>query len=304
MYIDKTWIICISPETWNKIYQLEFAGNFFALKDRKVLVFHKKQILTKNLKDVWQGMSVFFANTKKITLTKMPDLDFFLLALTLFESFDENDGQKYCFLYKKNSQELKNIISIIDKIEKNHKIKYQYQNWISKIFTETKLNFQEFINNIDNYNLNEILWFIRMLGIIYWKYQTKKIQDPNNFNKLNQESFGKTIISNIKIQIPLFWQYLSYQENFDTIFKYLFKNFWLFSHKSILNSNDWIIYQVSITDNQFLNLLTFFYKKINLNLEYNNLSDKYFELINEFCKQNWINNCLSNQETLKLLKRN
>lgn len=80
----------------------------------------------------------------------------------------------------------------------------------------------------------EILSLLYGLTLLYGKFEAK----------------GKELLS-IKIQIPLFWQYLSYQEYFDVMLGDLQKQ-GIFLKKDLVETNNGIIYQISSNDWELL----------------------------------------------------
>lgn len=90
----------------------------------------------------------------------------------------------------------------------------------------------------------EILSFFYWLILLYWKFESKW-----------------TELMSIKIQIPLFGQYLKYQESFDYLIKLLQRQ-WIFFKRDSLETNNWIIYQISSNDWESLGIFAKWHETI------------------------------------------
>lgn len=102
------------------------------------------------------------------------------------------------------------------------------------------------------------------------------------------EAKWKELLS-IKIQIPLFWQYLSYQEHFDTILGELQKH-GIFCKKDLVETKNGIIYQISCNDWELLEVFAKWHETIE---KFEKISKKAFT---EEMKDKLVAFLLSNQQ--------
>ncbi len=268
MFIDENGIIAFTEPNKNwKEYQIQLSWYFFSCFDKKVLALHKKKLFVQNIKDLWQWMHIFYCKNGDKNLGF--DVFWFIKSFCLFEWFDENTWEKYFFLYKKNKKQTDFLQSFVQEFKVSdlnnlNNLKIKFENNISKINFEDREKIENF-----NFDLNYIVSFIFWLSLIYGKYMIKN-----------------DILQSIKIQIPLFGPYLNLQEKFDEIIDFLMWK-WFFVQKNISQTNNWIMYQLSITDFEFLKILWEFYNKGNIEkIWFKNENQKNQALIRNFCQEN------------------
>ena len=173
----------------------------------------------------------------------------FTNGLCLFDSFDENTGEKYYFIPKFAEKEIEvtnkklEQLGISAKIEKSEK-------WCLIIWNLEPKEYS-----------GKYFSFLFALTLLYGRLDIK-----------NNE------LITIKVHIPLFWQFLKYEENFDTMKKQLAEE-GIFISTSIQKTNDGIIYQISCNDYEILKNVANYTKGIekidkipkhDLTLEYKN----------------------------------
>lgn len=93
-------------------------------------------------------------------------------------------------------------------------------------------------------SIEEQLSFLYGLTLLYGKFEAK----------------WKELLS-IKIQLPLFWQYLKYQEQLDNIIVQLQQE-GIFLKKDLLETNNGIIYQISSNDWELLEIFAKWYETV------------------------------------------
>jgi hypothetical protein len=86
--------------------------------------------------------------------------------------------------------------------------------------------------------------FLFALFLVYGKFEIKK-----------SELLG------VKIQVPLFGQYLRYQEQFDGMVTIL-QNAGIFIKTDVLETNNGVVYQMSSTDYELLEIFAKWYESI------------------------------------------
>ncbi|MDD3263154.1 MAG: hypothetical protein PHR61_04940 [Candidatus Absconditabacteria bacterium] len=103
--------------------------------------------------------------------------------------------------------------------------------------------------------LEDKLSLLYGLTLLYGKFEAKKGE-----------------LMSIKIQIPLFGQYLKYQENFDQIILDLQKQ-GIFLKKDLVETNNGIVYQISSNDWELLEVFAKWYEAIE---KFEKISKKFF----------------------------
>lgn len=248
--IDKNNLLTIFNENipQTKEYSYSTGGYLFSDFDKWIVVLHKKEWKICNLKNLGDNMNVIYLAQRPEIQTPF-DKEGFIKGLYLFDSFDENTGEKYYFVPKFAEKEIQvtnkklEQLGISAKIEKSEKwclitwnLKPQEHWW--KYFS-----------------------FLLALIFLYGKMDIK-----------NNELIA------IKIHIPLFGQFLKHEENFDSMKKELAKE-GIFISTSIQKTNDGIIYQISCNDYEVLKNVANYTKgiekidkipKYELTLEYKN----------------------------------
>ena len=231
--IDKNNLLTIFNESipQTKEYTYSAGGYLFSDFDKWMIVLHKKQRKIINLKNLWDTMSVCYVAPRAEIQTSL-DTVWVMRWLCLFDSFNESTGQKYYFLPKfaekniESTNEIFTKIGIQTKIEKSEK-------WcivVGDIKPE---------NHWWNY-----VSLLFALALVYGKMDTK-----------NNE------LTAIKIHIPLFGQFLKYEELFDEIKKQLIQE-WIFITTSSQKNNDGTIYQISCNDYELLELFAKWYEPV------------------------------------------
>lgn len=248
--IDKNNLLTIFNENipQNKEYTYNVSGYTFSDFDTGIIVLHKKEWKIINLKNLGDNMNVIYLAQRPEIQTPF-DKEGFIKGLYLFDSFDENTGEKYYFIPKFAEKEIEvtnkklEQLGISAKIEKSEKwclitwnLKPQEHRW-------------------------KYLSFLLALMFLYGKMDIK-----------NNELIA------VKIHIPLFGQFLKYEENFDNMKKELAEE-GIFISTSIQKTNDGIIYQISCNDYEVLKNVANYTKGIekidkipkhDLTLEYKN----------------------------------
>ena len=158
-------------------------------------------------------------------------------ALRLFKWFDEDTGEKYYFIpgLGEKDMQIKNTIlkklcaCEIKKTARGAMVELQQA-------TGTKTDKKQ--------QTEDTLSYVFGLTLLYGKFDTKKGE-----------------LASIKIQIPLFWQYLSHQEMFDKIIKDMQKE-GIFLKVDKLTNNNGITYQISSNDYELLEIFAKWYEPV------------------------------------------
>lgn len=248
--IDKNNLLTIFNENilQTKKYTYSAGGYTFSDFDTGIIVLHKKEWKLINLKNLGDNMSVVYTAPRE-GIETIFDKNSFTNGLCLFDSFDENTGEKYYFIPKFAEKEIEvtnkklEQLGISAKIEKSEK-------WCLIIWNLEPKEYS-----------GKYFSFLFALTLLYGRLDIK-----------NNE------LITIKVHIPLFWQFLKYEENFDTMKKQLAEE-GIFISTSIQKTNDGIIYQISCNDYEILKNVANYTKGIekidkipkhDLTLEYKN----------------------------------
>ena len=229
--IDQNGIICVDQIiNESREYVHNFSWFNFSSYDKIVVAKHKKEIKLMNWKNIGDGMSVFcFLDRNEIIFEKINKI-WFWLGFSLFQWFDEETWRKTFFLYKISENEL-------EKINKFLNINWYDINLVKTekwIFVNWNIDWRDNLNEWEFENIEILFSLLFSLTLIYWKLELKN-----------------SVLISAKIHIPLFGVNENKKDIFDNIVKKL-SDKWIFLQKSIVNSNNWIVYQISIQDYELL----------------------------------------------------
>ena len=171
-----------------------------------MITIHKKEIRIINLKNLGDNMSIIYIKKNSYS-NKILDHEAVIHAFCLFESFDENTGQKYYFIPKFQEKNLGNTNIILEKLNIPITIQKTIKGFCIHNTPSTKLQKKYFS-------------FLFGLSLLYGKLTIK-----------NNELIA------IKIHIPLFGQFLKYEEIFNNMQKDLAQE-GIFVSTSLQKNND------------------------------------------------------------------
>lgn len=140
------------------------------------------------------------------------------------------------------------MFSAFDEVSGDQKFFWPGTHWYSNLLEAVSCNWK-----FDS--LRDKLSFLYGLTLLYGKFESKKGE-----------------LMSIKIQIPLFGQYLKYQEGFDNIISDL-QNNGIFIKKDTLETNNGIIYQISTNDWELLDIFAKWHEAIE---KFEKISKKIF----------------------------
>ncbi len=218
------------PQT--KTYTYNVSGYTFTDYDKGIIVAHKKERKIINLKNLGDTMSVVYI-TKRWQLQKEQDDHSIYTACSIFEAFDEETGQTYHFLPKYPEKKIERVKSIFQ-----------------------KLGYEINIKKIGN---------TCIITLPAWSYQFPP-KDIYSFLFGLVLLHGKLLIKNselsgLKIHLPLFGQFLKYEDMLDTLQKQLAQE-GVFVYASKQKTPEWILYQISTNDYELLEIFTKRYEPI------------------------------------------
>lgn len=242
LYIDNQNLLCISHTIDNpKEYSQELSGYTITNTDRVLAVLHKKQIKQIHFKDIGSSMAVFYISGRKKTIYdnwKHLSVDGALTALLFFKSYSETRKSSYAFLYKYPS----NNINILNTQLGLLKLPAKALQTEEGLIITTEREPQNNDNTLGT--MHDIVSFLYILTLLYGKFDIKD-----------------GLLHSAAIHMPLFGSYLKDQNIFDTLIFGLQQQ-GIFLDKRIEESNNGIIYQLSITDYEVLASFAHFHKVI------------------------------------------
>ena len=177
-------------------------------------------------------------------------------AMKLFKGFSEDTWEKYYFLHKLKENKLEELNIKLNKL------------WSQLIINKTEKGFC--IENKDEELIYNPISFLFWLWLVY-----------GDFNVKNND------LKSIKIQIQLFW---IHKENVDIIDEAIgtLADNGIFLKKNIQETKDGIVYQITSSDYELLQIFAKLYEPIEKWLEINKYTDvlKIKEKLVEFLKTN------------------
>jgi hypothetical protein len=226
-----------------KEYTYFAAGWKFSDWDKGMVVLHKKDFKLVNLKHLGDGMQVIYVKNSEIDELNL-DIDMFKQWFGIFHGFDEETGKKYSFLPNFPHKDIDVL---------NKKFISLGVDLVSEISPKWVLVNVEPVSYIWD-SLEAILSFLFALFLVYGKFEIKKFE-------INNEEIKKPELLGVKIQVPLFGQYLKYQEQFDGMIEIL-QHAGIFVKTDVLDTNNWVVYQISTTDYELLEVFAKWYESI------------------------------------------
>jgi len=210
-----------------KTYRHNFQWFDFEEENCIFYVWHKKEIKLIESKNLWSTMNVFFLKDWSLKLDEINEniKSWILTACQIFNAFDEENWWFYNFLPYFPTKSVE---------EKNELFKKLWLNILlsnSPKWVLIKNNESENKVNIENLDIEWKIWFLFGLILLYWKFE-------NKWEKL----------SAIKIQLPLFGQFLSIWDEIKNIQKNL-QNEWIFIQ--ISENIQWDKHTYEITSNDY-----------------------------------------------------
>ena len=241
----------------SKEYNYNVGGYEFSSFDKWLVIYHKKQLKIINLKDLWEKMWVIMIwESNDDCEKKRLDINSMNNALKIFEWFDEDTWEKYNFLYKFTENKLEDL---------NKKLNLLW----------SKINLEKTSKWIccpmdDEDSENEAMSFLFGLVLVYGSIDIK------NWN-----------LKSIKIQVPLFGTYREKSELLDMIVESISGEN-IFLKTSVQETNDGIVYQITSSDFELLQIFARFYEPIEKWLEISKYTDtlKIKEELMEFLNTN------------------
>ena len=219
-----------------KTYHHNFQWYNFEEENCLFYVWHKKEIKLIESKNLWSTMNVFFI---KDWILKIEEINnnikkWIYTACQIFSAFDEDNGWFYNFLPYFPTKLVEEKNEIFKRLWLNIQISNSPK-WI--LIKNNELS----DNNIDNLDIEWKIWFLFWLILLYGKFENK----------------GEKL-SAIKIQLPLFWQFLTIWDEIKNIQKILQDN-WIFIQISENIQWDKHTYEITSNDYELLEIFSMLY---------------------------------------------
>ncbi|PID34835.1 MAG: hypothetical protein CR971_01195 [candidate division SR1 bacterium] len=264
-------------EGTNKTYQHTLSGTIFSHENFQLPVVHKRTIKSINWKDLGDKMQVFIKIPDRETYhsckSKNLDQQSFNYAFDLFQSFDEETGEKYSFLYKIKSDKIKKLTPLLE--AQHIKLTNKQHIFIKKDPQTTPPK------DLD------MLSFLFGLFVIYGNFQTK----------------ANTILG-AKIFIPLFGAYTQLEDFLNQHLNNLTDQYYFIS-KHLQETNDGNILQLSITDHELLQIFATWYERVEKFTEITKLNEveKAKALLLVYCETEDITHNIDENTQFKLVNK-
>lgn len=249
--------------TWKK-YHHNFQWYNFESENCIFYVWHKKNIKLIDSKNLWSTINVFyFKENKSENITNTELNQWINIASQIFSAFDEDSGIFYNFLPYFQTKYIEEKNQIFEKLWLNIKLESS-QKWII-------INHEYNKKDTEELTLWESLWLIFWLTILYGKFEKK----------------GDNL-SSIKIQLPLFGQYLSFWENLQNI-KDKLQFHWFFIQISENIQWEKHIFEITCNDYELLEIFLNYYNCVEnfSKITKREQTQEAIEALKEFLEKEW-----------------
>ncbi len=240
--IDNNRLLCASQtQEDGKEYTQDIQDYIIKSYDKTLFVSHKKNIKTIQFKEIWERMSAFFITNRSSTLWNEPltlHHTGAMSGLMFYKWYDEERDSNYAFLYKYPTNNVNVLNTQLQLLGVDAHVNTT-EKWLIVSSDITKEPLGEKTTDIQ-----AIMSYLFVLTLLYGKMDVRA-----------------SSLMGIKIHMHLFWSYLKEQQVLDTML-YFLQGKGLFLQKSIIESNDGIVYQISSSDYEVLSWFAQLYKSI------------------------------------------
>ena len=246
-------------------------------------VWHKKEIKLIESKNLWSTMNVFFVKDWKLNINELTDniKDWILTACQIFSAFDEENWWTYNFLPYFPTKLVEEKNTLFPKLWLNISLSNS-QKWVLITTQWNKIN-------IENLDIQWQIWFLFWLSLLYWKFE-------NKWEKL----------SAVKIQLPLFGQFLSIWDKIKDIQRNL-QNEWIFIQTSENTQWDKCTYEITSNDYELLEIFAKLYVPVEnfSQITKTQQAQEAIDALKIFLSNEWENELIKkiNNSCVKLLQK-
>ena len=248
-------------------------------------VWHKKEIKLIESKNLWSTMNVFFLKDWTLEINELTynTKSWILTACQIFNAFDEENWWFYNFLpyFPTKSVEEKN--GLFQKLWLNIELSNSPK-WVL-----IKNNEEHSKILIEDLDIEWKIWLLFGLTLLYWKFENK----------------GEKL-SAIKIQLPLFGQFLSTWDKIRNIQKSLQDN-WIFIQISENIQWDKHTYEITSNDYELLEIFAKLYLPVEnfSQITKREQTQEAIEALKTFLEKEWNNELITkiDNSCVKLLQK-
>ena len=266
-----------------KTYRHNFQWYNFDEENCIFYVWHKKEIKLIESKNLWSTMNVFFIKDWCLEINGITDdiKNWIIAACQIFSAFDEKNWWTYNFLPYFPTKLVKEKNTLFQKLWLNIQLSNSPK-WVLINVEWNKINIQDL-------NIQWRIWFLFWLTLLYWKFE-------NKWDKL----------SAIKIQLPLFGQFLSIWDEIKNIQKQLQSN-WIFIQISENTQWDKCTYEITSNDYELLEIFSKLYLPVEnfSQITKREQAQEAIEALKVFLSNEWKNELITiiNNSCVKLLQK-
>ena len=268
-----------------KTYRHNFQWYNFDEENCIFYVWHKKEIKLIESKNLWSTMNVFFVKDWTLEVNELTDKVkiWISTACQIFSAFDEENGWFYNFLPYFPTKSIEEKNQIFSKLWLNISLSNSSK-WV--LIKNEKWN--ERIN-IEDLDLEWIIGFLFELALLYWKFE-------NKWDKL----------SAIKIQLPLFGQFLAIWDEIKNLQKKLQDN-GIFIQISENIQWDKHTYEITSNDYELLEIFAKLYLPVEnfSQITKREQAQEAIEALKNFLNKEWENEMITkiDNSCVKLLQK-
>ena len=266
-----------------KTYRHNFQWFSFDQENCIFYVWHKKEIKLIESKNLWSTMNVFCIKDWFLNIENINEniKSWISTACLIFSAFDEENWWTYNFLPYFPTKLVKEKNTLFQKLWLNIGL----SNSPKWTLIKSDLN----TSNLEILDIQWQIWFLFGLALLYWKFE-------NKWEKL----------SAIKIQLPLFGQFLSIWDKI----KYIQKNLqheWIFIQISENTQWDKCTYEITSNDYELLEIFSKLYLPVEnfSQITKREQAQEAIEALKVFLSNEWKNELITiiNNSCVKLLQK-
>ena len=268
-----------------KTYCHNFQWYNFEWENCIFYIRHKKEIKLIESKNLWSTMNVFFIKDWTLEINELTHniKSWILTACQIFSAFDEENGWFYNFLPYFPTKLVEEKNKIFQKLWLNTQLSNSPK-WVLIRNNESNKKI-----NVKDLDIKWEIWFLFGLTLLYWKFE-------NKWEKL----------SSIKIQLPLFGQFLSIWDEIKNIQKCL-QNEWIFIQISENIQWDKHTYEITSNDYELLEIFALFYLPVEKfsQITKREQTQEALKTLETFLNNGWENELIQriNSSCVKLLQK-
>ena len=266
-----------------KTYRHNFQWFSFDEENCIFYVRHKKEIKLIESKNLWSTMNVFYIKDWCLNIENLDEniKNWISTACQIFSAFDEENWWTYSFLPYFPTKLVEEKNTLFQKLWLNISL----SNSPKWVLIKNEWN----ASNIEHLDIQWQIWFLFGLTLLYWKFE-------NKWEKL----------SAIKIQLPLFGQFLSIWDKIKDIQKNL-QNKWIFIQISENTQWDKCTYEITSNDYELLEIFSRLYLPVEnfSQITKREQAQEAIEALKVFLWNEWKNEMITkiNNSCVKLLQK-